>query len=458
MKYYAIALAFLAGASQIVVAQTYGLGNTNPAVFSQFRIPKTDLSALWMNTNLNYHSDNQSLLDYYGTSGSQFTSNLSAGLSPQYLLMEESDNRYLNMDFIATGQTNQQYTKYDGNTYSTPGNFSRSQNLLNFSLNGTYRDYDASGDVFWSLKTYDIFDMSADYGRSTPGYSSTPFSGWKIQNYSVGLGVGVGKMRNVTAVVSAIRFQQRLKQLNLLKGDLSEGVIEDLAQQFYREGYYGEVHVRPDKFFWQDVQSTLSKDGVSLAGLDQYADSYLREIPGELRFMRKEGAVMGVQLQLQYGNQFQTISPGVWNLTEDLVTLGDVYFNYSHQLNLDSQLSFDLDLSGGPNVLRDSPVKQQYAVSADAAYDFEMTDRLVFTAYDDFSVDFVNMGIHRKGLTDVVGASFNYFVEDHVSLSASYTLDYFNNTNNVAPVHGETVDNSLSVGLTYYIDRGFMYI
>lgn len=457
MKYYAVVLAFLVCYSGIAEAQTYGLGNTNPAVFSQFRIPRTDLSALWADTGLNYNSDNQSTLGYYGSDGSKFTSDLTATLSPQYLLLEESDNRYLTMNVIASGETDQQYKKYDGVSYGLPGNTSQSKNSLNFSINGTYRDYGASGDVFWAANTYDVFAMSADYGKGSPNYPTTSYSGSKSQNYSVGLGIGIGKMRDVTAVVSAIRFQQRLKQLNLLKEDLSEGVIEDLAQQFYREGYYGEVHVRPAKFFWQDVQSTLAKDGVSLAGLDQYADSYLREVPDELRFMRREGAVAGVQLQLQYGNEFLTTFPGVWNLREGLYTMANFYAQYSHQLDLNSQLSFSASVSGGPDVLKDSPFKQQYSVSGKIGYAYELTDRVVLGAYDDFNLQFYDASVQEKGLSDIFGASVNYFVEDHVSLSASYSWDYFDNKNMAVPVHSETVDNSLSIGLTYYINRGFLY-
>jgi hypothetical protein len=242
-----------------------------------------------------------------------------------------------------------------------------------------------------------------------------------------------------------------------LKGDLSESTIENLAQQFYREGYYGDVHVRPDKYFWQDVQNALARDGVSLAGLNQYADSYLREVPNELRFMRREGAVAGVQLQVAYGNQFQTISPGVWNMAETLYTMGNVYVQYSHQLNLNSQLAFGVSLSGGPNIVKDSQMKQQYAGSANVAYDYELTDRIVLAAYDDFGLLFINMADKARSLSDNLGASINYFVEDHISLSASYSWDYFDNENYMAPVHGETIDNSLNVGVTYYINRGFIY-
>ncbi len=453
-----VALAILFTSTyQVAYSQSYGLGNTNPEVFSRFKIPKTELSSLWLNTHLNYNSENDAVLPGNGPNASEFTSVLEADLSPQYLLLEESDNRYLSLNVIASGNTNQQYKQIDDGNFGAPGNLSQSINSLSFTLNGTYRDYDGSGNMFWSVNTYSIFNMSANYGNGSANYPTASYSGAKFQNYNFGLGIGVGKMRNVTAVVSAVRFQQRLKQLNLLKGDLSESTIEDLAQQFYREGYYGDVYVRPDKYFWQNVQNALARDGVSLAGLNQYSDSYLREVPNELRFMRREGAVAGVQLQVDYSNQFQTISPGVWNMAEALYTMGNAYAQYSHQLNLNSQLAFGISLSGGPNIVKDSQMRQQYTGSANVAYDYELTDRIVLAAYDDFGLLFINMADKARSLSDNLGASINYFVEDHISLSASYSWDYFDNENYMAPVRGETIDNSLNVGVTYYINRGFIY-
>jgi hypothetical protein len=457
MKQYAAIVAFIACATQITTAQTYGLGNTNPEVFSAFNIPMTYLSALWVNSNLNYYSQNDAVLFVNGPHASEFTSNLQAFLSPQYLLLEESDNRYLRLNVIASGTTNQQYTKIDGGNYGPPGSLAQSQNSLAFSLDGAYRDYDGSGNMFWSINTVATFNMSANYGDGSANYPTTSYYGAKFQDYSFGLGVGVGKMRNVTAVISAIRFQQRLKQLNLLNGDLSEGSIEDLAQQFYREGYYGEAYVRPDKLFWQKIQNALAGDGVSLAGLNQYADSYLREVPNELRFMRTEGVVGGAQLQMQYSNQFQTTSPGVRNLAEAFYTLGNIYAQYSHQLNLNSQKAFGASLSGGPNIVRDSQMKQQYAAEANVAYDYELTDRIVLSAYEVFSLEYINMAVQARSLSDNIGTSVNYFIEDKVSLSASYSWNYFDNKNYVAPVHGETIDNSVKIGVTYYINRGLIY-
>ncbi len=458
MKRYAALFAMIVFATQMAAAQTYGLDNTNPAVFSSFRIPKTDLSALWFTSGINYSSNNFLVSETGGPNSGRFNSNLGLNVSPYYYRLEESDNRYLSLNASASGAIQDQYNEYDGTYFGTPHNTSLSNNSVNISISGTYRDYASSGDYFYSAGTNDQFGLNATYQKSSSGFLTTPYAGALTQKYNFTFGIGVGKMRNVTAVVSAIRFQQRLKQLNLLNGDLSESTIEDLAQQFYREAYYGNVHVRPDKFFWQDVQDALAKDGVSLAGLNQYADSYLREVPNELRFSRNEGAVAGLNLQVQYANSFASYSGGYHNLVEALYTMANAYAQYSHQLDLKSQFSFSVNLAAGPNVVRDSPVKQQYIAGASVGYNYELTDRLVLSASNNFNVSFQNMGTQGKNLQNSVDASVNYFLEDRVSLYASYSLDYSDVRNPpLSPVRTKTIDNFVNIGVTYYIDRGFIY-
>lgn len=458
MRYSIILLALSACVSAVASAQTYGLDNTDPAVFSKFRIPKTALSALWFNTGLNYSSTKNSIFGEGEPNSNSLNSNFNASFSPQYLLLEESDNRYLSLNASATGSSQIQYQNWEGPNYQLSGNVRHDIDAVTIGVSATYRDYLPSGDMFYSAGTNDQFSTMDQYGSASANLVTVGYTGQKQQSYNVSVGIGFGKMRNVTSVVSAVRFQQRLKQLNLLNGDLSEKTIEDLAQEFYREGYYGGVHVRPEKFFWQDVQSTLEKDGVSLAGLNQYADSYIREIPSELRFIRNEGIVAGLDLQLQYNNSFHTIQFGPYFMTEGLYTMANVYVQYSHQLNLDSQLSFSASLSGGPNLVKDSPVTQQYVTGAEIGYDYGLTDRIVASVSNSLNVIFQNMGLQSKNLVNNLDASLNYFVEDNVSLSASYSLDYDDVKNpQVSPIHTTAIDNYIIIGVTYYINRGFLY-
>ncbi len=453
MKSSCLFLVFLSLFSIEVSAQTYGLDNADPSVFSKFRIPETDLSSLWFNTNLNYNSNKNS---YYGTNYDNFNSDFNYSLAPQYYLLKESDDSYLSLRVMADGsyQRNRStnYTVFSPTDYAI-----NSTDNVDITAYEDYRNYLTGDDMFYSIGSTDVFSSYAQYlnDRNQDSTRSTSYYGGKTQQYSVSIGIGWGKMRNVTSVVSAIRFQERLKQLNLLSNDLNEKTIEDLAEQFYRQGYYSNVHVRPDKFFWDDVEKTLSNDGVSLAGLNQYADLYIREVPGELRFVRNEGIVGGVNLQLSYNNSYY--SQAFPKINEQFYTLVNGYVNFSHQMDLNSQVSFNLSLSGGPNLIKNSTVKQEYFVNAEAGYDYELTDRLVASLNDGFGLTFQNMGIQGKDLSNQLNLGFNYFVEDNMSLSASYSWTYNDDKYISYYAHESVNNNSVNVGLTYYLQRGFLY-
>ncbi len=453
MKTSVVLLLFLSFLSIEVSAQTYGLDNADPSVFSRFRIPETDLSSLWFNTNLSFLATKATSQ----INGEVSSASFNYSLSPQYYLLKESDDRYLSLNAGAYGSYYHNHYESEQTGASTSTYSNSNSNTLDLAMNEVYRDYGSTNDFFYSINSTGQLAIASQYNDQPISDSTrrTFYDGEKAQNYTFSIGFGWGKMRNVTSVVSAIRFQERLKQISLLNHDLDEKTIEDLANQFYRQGYYSSVHVRPDKYFWDDVEKTLSDDSVSLAGLNQYADSYIREVPGELRFSRNEGVVVGVDLQVSYINNYgSTNNPSI---SEQLYTLGNAYLDYSHQLDLNSQVNFDISFSGGPSLTKSSIVKQEYVFSADAGYDYELTDRIVTSIYNTFGLNFYNQEPQAKRLSNELSFQLNYFVEDNLSLTGSYTWNYTASKYMSLPDRETQDHNSIQIGFTYYFERGLLY-
>ena len=432
-------------------AQTYGLDNADPAVFTKFKIPDTDLRSLWLNTNLNFYSEKSTQNSFY--SQSNYYSDFNYNLTPQYYLLNETDNRYLNLTAGLYASFDRMYSETQS-SFNNSGNSGRRTYSGNLNVSFTLNNYINPDNVFYSVGSsvkVNMTDMMQE-GTSLSGISS--YSGSKAQSYIFSFGAGIGKLRNVTPVVSAIRFQERLKQLNMLNGDLSENTIEDLAQQFYKQTYYGNVYVRPDKYFWQGIEKTLSADGVSLNGLNMYADNYLRETVNEVRFIRHEGIILGADIQFNYQNSYGTdVLP---KIQEEFYTLGNVYLNYSHQLNLDSQINFNISASGGPNILKDGFTSQEYSLNAAAGYNYEITDRLVTSINNSFNLLLLNGKFGYRSLADDISFSTNYFVEDNLSLNALYRWSYSRGTG-YAGMDDAGIINYVNIGFTFYFERGFLY-
>lgn len=451
MRYCLIVLIFALGFVSKSFSQSYGLGNTDPSVFSRFRVPDTHLRSILFGSNLSYSSDRYSAFSSgYSNSNNSFFSTL----SPALFLRNETDDYFFHLNSTLNGsyrRASQESTgpPFSQNYYSKLKSFETDLRLL-----AVYRTYLSPGEVFYSLES----DVSVQLIESRRDESflnlSNLYRGEKRQSYTLTPGVGWGKMRNVTAVVSALRFQERLKQLNLIDNDLGDGTIEALAEQFYRQGYYGQVHVRPDKYFWQEVGNTISAEGVSLDGINQYGNSYLRETPGELRFERNEGVVGSIGIQLMYNNNYDSdSSPKIF---EQFFALANLSVRYSHQLNLNSQAVADLSLSGGPNLMKNPAVRQYYTVSARLGYSYELTDRLVTIVDNEFTLSFSNARQQGRNLANTFRAAVSYFVEDQLSLTGSYRWNFIDTKYALSAGHDERIFNDVQVGLTYYVWRGFI--
>lgn len=438
-----------------IYAQNYGLDNADPSVFTKYRVPDTDLRSLWFNTSLNLNTIKQNYLSSAGR-GSQYNSRLTYYLNPYYYLLQESDSRYLNFNANINSSYNYNYTEGQSSFDQYVNNTKQNGYSANMSLSFTDNNYKDKGNAFYSIaSTIQVRMSDLKNDRNYDGKSSSTYSSTKTQSYIISFGIGMGKMRNVTSVVSAIRFQERLKQVNLLNTNLSDKTIEDLAQQFSRQSYYGQVHVRPDKYFWQGIENILAGDGVSMNGLNMYADAYLRETTNEIRFLRQEGFMTGINLQFNY-HKYYSAPDNFYLFPEQFFTMGNVYLTYSHQLNLNSQVNFDVSVSGGPNVLEKPAIWQEYLLTANAGYNYELTDRLVASLKDGFSWNYQKGDNFYRYLENDMNLSFNYFIEDDISLNATYQWSYLD----ARTIFMSNIDNhstnSVSVGLTYYIDRGML--
>jgi hypothetical protein len=442
----------------IVNAQSYGLGNTDPSVFTKFRIPETNLSKTWFNTNfyLNTDKEDETYLPPNGTGNfSRYSSVLRYNLTPNYYLLRESEENYFLLNTSLTGE----YTKEYGESQSSQNSHKSSQSTreyyANLLLTLTDNKYISQSEVFYSLGSDISVYIQDDRRDYTGSMTGNYYSGYKDQIYSFSAGMGIGKQRNVTPVVSAIRFQERLKQLNMLSNDLSEKTIEDLAQQFYKQSYYSTIHERPEKYFWQDIEKTLLQDGVILKDLNMYADNYLRETAKEVRFLRSEALMAGLNMRPQYENHYSSSQGYGAHIGELFFTLGEAYFIYSHQLNLNSQLNIKLTASGGPNITKHPIERQQYLINGNAGYNYELTDRLTASLNNALNVHFINYDKQSKFLTNILDFTLRYFIEDNLSLNASYEWNY--RVNKEPRYENYTYNtHTINIGFSYYFDKGFL--
>lgn len=433
-------------------AQTVGLGNTDPSVFSNYKLPDVGYHSLWLGSELAFFSSNRISKNDSNPNRYQYRGNFS--FSPNYSYLRQTDESQLDVMCGAYGGYTNEFDVNEGNSFLRADRTKRLRYDLNIVSITNYYNHFENSQYYYSLGTFAVVNIDENK------YKDVYESGSKHQIYNFFGGIGWGKMRVVTSVVSAIRLQERLKQINILDRDLSQPTIEKVAKEFSNAGYLSSVYNRSDKYLWDNVENALASDGILLTGLNQYGSSYIREIPSEMRFERYEGLRVGIKFGLQYFNYFWKSRYTSYNsnnrsLSESFFIKAYPYLEYSHQLDLYSQISFNGSLSMGPSINKNTDVKQTYALTYDIGYTRELTDRFVLSAKHSMWLEYRNKQEKERGISTSLNISGNYFLEDNVAITASYNI-WYSDPNNSKEYRTIDLQNDLRIGVTYYFDRGII--
>ncbi len=115
-------------------------------------------------------------------------------------------------------------------------------------------------------------------------------------------GIGVGRVRDATALYDARLLERRLAEAGALARPLSPAARSRLAALAYVAPRFAHAHERPDRFVWQEIESILRDDGaLPPRGLDAYAVLRALEPTAPVRRPQRLSGVF-----LGYGGSFET--------------------------------------------------------------------------------------------------------------------------------------------------------
>jgi hypothetical protein len=434
-------------------AQNYDFGNADSALFTKYKVPDTDLHLLRFNANANYNYSNELYYrSYYNWNirPTKIINEINSSLSSDYFLLKESDRGKLSFNLDLTGT-------YVNSNHIVQGPFDLAPRInnvtanFNFALAVNSNNYIKSSNIFYSLGTN--IDINVSHLKNLPFAVEYDNDYLSVQNYIISAGIGWGRIRNITPVISAIKLQEKLKLVSSINDNLKEKTINGLAQKFSEVQQYIDDNGKPDNLFWKEFENIISDDGINPIKQNQFIESYLQHAQNDIRFMRNEGFETSLNLQMNYHNRNE------WSyyITKQLYTLLNGRLDFSHQLNLKSQINFTMGLSGGTNILTDSEYKQYYDFSAGLGYDYELTEKLLIIVQNKFYVNFQNTYVQTKFLFNDIGLNLYYFIFNNMSIRVSYTWDY--NVNKFINRDEDYINNhhNINIGLTYYIDRGMIF-
>jgi hypothetical protein len=275
---------------------------------------------------------------------------------------------------------------------------------------------------------------------------------WTDNTYDaeIGLGLGFGRVRDVTPVIQALRVSERLKALGKTRG-LNHEQIQRTADRFAMRSGYSKVHDRGAKYFWPDLLEAAGIAG-DLTAFEVY---YLRDVLSENLGDRLEGweTVVGVSLvdrEDNWGNRSSLLSGfarGRWHRNHSLC----------HQTGIELRGHLGDFIDG--NADRDAAV----IISLEANHLWVLADRIVWQPVLSGEVDLERVEGREgqdpswRGDQDYsLSSDFRFFVEDRTALT--WAVAYQISREDLETFKGEryTIHRTswrVRLALTYYLDR-----
>ena len=273
-------------------------------------------------------------------------------------------------------------------------------------------------------------------------------SSWDYRyDASAAVGIGVGRVRDATALYDARILEQRLRDRGLLRNDLAPATRRRLAELLYLRADYQTVLELPGKSFWSELQSILESDSALTAplnapavlrALEIYGDRHGSDysgLPAGSPMLRQRGAFAQLEIQASHRHSifrseserfaFAAVNDSVIGSTHDAfhtrreVSQDLILFGPNLEYHLPGGLRWQTDLSSQLLFSSKDP-KRKYRWSSRASEGWILADRWLATATighdrDLASVDPTGIGTWRV----FYSASLIWYLEDRFGLQLS---------------------------------------
>lgn len=310
-------------------------------------------------------------------------------------------------------------------SYTIEGTLERYLNDGPFSVQATLRDHRRYSE--------DISSWRTD-GETTHDDRYSRFS-----DHAYGVGLSVGRVRDVTPLLRAERLAERLVALGHPRPD--DGQVLRIAEVLATRSGYSQVFQRPDRHFWRDVLEPLLGAERSLSAFEIM---YLTEVLNEDLGDRRQGLRLGPRFTYQDGQRSdgnRTSSRRSRSVGVDLV--------WAHNLSLTRQVFCEAGL--WYSLLDQDSDHREFAWSeVTLGHLWNLTDRhlLENTLHYESDADIATEGREKwVGLR----STLRTWVEDRLSLDASASLNYI--WRRSGSEEYVSWSWSYALGMTYYLDR-----
>ncbi len=362
-------------------------------------------------------------------------------ISPRFELYRESEDKIIDFDsFISLGGSRFTRTIEDEDVFNNQINNSEEEDIGSQGQisNQTFlnlKNYSGfGGDIFFSagLNTNVRYSISVSESNDDPGSDRKVTTLIRNVGLTPSIGIGFGRLRNVTPMIRALRVNERYKALG--NSDFNSEEIVNTAETFTKIQGYQQTKDRFLKSFWGDINSGANGRLDDLGTFDLF---YLNDVLNENLGQRFEGYSFSISGEYSYINNLrkdeeeinQAVSESRDFFIQRIARVnvdGDWYKNLNlyHQINISFRNDLTLPLE------KDIQNEWSNITNLTFGWQWNFADRFQFNSFlenillteeiknarDD---DFVRLISELSG-------QFSYFIENRMSLSAGLALQYRN--------------------------------
>ncbi len=361
--------------------------------------------------------------------------NFNAGFNimPQYELFRENEERtYLIQTNVIVGSSfgkNEQGELQDQNGVIVTSD--------QFSNNRQFRfDHDFTSTGSFYLNDNVFFNPSLTYRMSyRTSFSEAQnddITTNEVQQFSrnlrivPGIGIGFGRIRNITPILRSLRLNERYKALG--NAPLNSQEITNASEQFTRYNAYPRNWDRPLKYFWEDMNSGLNGKLDELSSFDAF---FLNDIFNENLGSRFEGYSISISINYDLRsnlnrNDNQVSDILVRNSDIDRDVIAGVSGIWYKNLNLNHQLSVRSNWNLRLPVSKENPERWRLDSFNEFSWLWILADRFllensIFSSYR--SLDRKNLDTFQFYDIDTsLRSDLTFFVENKFSVSGGIYL------------------------------------
>jgi len=390
-----------------------GLASSDVKFIKEFRLPAW--KTMYFNLNLYGGASNKAISnkDYEeGQSSFNRTSGLSLNFMPEIEYMSESENKItdltcgLDSRIHYNSSKNKEYSPqmdiaryvklkpvvtFSNKYYQTKGDFIKIGGSLSYDYDYSYRD-----------KNSEVIDRNA--------------------NIEAIVGYGNGKVRNVTPVIRALRFNKRFRSLG--KGQFTDREIGEIAKLVSKRSVYYNTFDEGSKYFWDEMYKAANG---KMEGLSGYETFMVMNGLNDLSGNRLEGSELSANARYIWLDQNYN-GPG-YSQNENKEERYGIFApyllgRYYSNLSIDYQVGFEAEGSYQIPTSEKELFEQYYFVRLNHNELYCITDRFLYLGnvsflYRDLKTDKDDTEVRYEAS---FRNDFTYYLEDNISLNLGADL------------------------------------